>query len=430
MIQVESFGRDRIGGGVSMITGFVDGKAHRILIDYGKVLPGVAETENIDFPWGICPVDAVFFTHYHGDHMGRIGDIPENIPIYMGEVTREVLCNIEEELAKRSGKEGEEHRKRLELLRDDARVHTFRYDKRTRRYEDITDIPGFRIQPFCVDHSAYDAYLFRIEVADAEAQEGKQVVVHTGDFRTHGYRGTGFVDHFVKYFGNAPVDYLIVEGTMMSRQQENLLTEAQMQKEAISLFREHRKVFLICSSTNLDSLASFYQAWKKVNAPRRAYFYTYSKYFAKQLQTFSKTAGNFSGLYRFENVYPMDLKQKERMQKNGFLAVVKPQKAFEKYVDAFAEDVEKPVIIYSMWEGYLNPGHLAYNKEWDEFLKEQERKGIRVIRLHTSGHASAGAIAELIQAVRPRKAILPMHTENRAGFYELPIDEEFRKRIC
>ena len=44
--------------------------------------------------WDEEKVDAVFFTHYHGDHMGRFMEIPAHIPLYMGEAARQVRVNI------------------------------------------------------------------------------------------------------------------------------------------------------------------------------------------------------------------------------------------------------------------------------------------------------------------------------------------------
>ncbi|MGN1341007.1 MAG: MBL fold metallo-hydrolase RNA specificity domain-containing protein [Oscillospiraceae bacterium] len=84
----------------------------------------------------------------------------------------------------------------------------------------------------------------------------------------------------------------------------------------------------------------------------------------------------------------------------------------------------KPVIVYSMWNGYLDSRKTTYNKEWDDFLKEQWRNGARVVHLHTSGHADPDTIAKAIKAISPRNAIYPIHTENSAGFFALDIPQE------
>ena len=117
------------------------------------------------------------------------------------------------------------------------------------------------------------------------------------------------------------------------------------------------------------------------------------------------------------------------MKENGFLTIIKPELFCEKYIDAFMDCDDKPVIIYSMWDGYLNPEHKAYNKVWDEFLKIQEAKGIEVKHLHTSGHATSKMIADVIKAMNPKEEIIPMHTECPEEFMKLDIGEELKNKI-
>ena len=123
------------------------------------------------------------------------------------------------------------------------------------------------------------------------------------------------------------------------------------------------------------------------------------------------------------------------MEYTGFLAVIKPEEWCEKYIDAFVEDYkagiidEMPVIIYSMWDGYVNPDHKASKQEWIGFLAKQEAKGVEVRHLHTSGHATAGMIKDMIIAVDPQEAIIPIHTESKDAFNDLDIGEELKKKI-
>ena len=115
------------------------------------------------------------------------------------------------------------------------------------------------------------------------------------------------------------------------------------------------------------------------------------------------------------------------MREHGFLALIKPEGYCEEFIDAFLD--LKPVIIYSMWDGYLNSKQSGHNDEWIDFLKRQEAKGIEVLHLHTSGHASVNALEMLINDVEPKEAIYPIHTENAEGFRELNIREELKGRI-
>ena len=233
---------------------------------------------------------------------------------------------------------------------------------------------------------------------------------------------------------------------LMSRPTQKVLSEPQLQWEAYQYLKQHKYAFLICSSTNLDSLASFYQAAQSAAVPYGRYLYTYNKYFSKQLQTFSNTAGRFADVYQFQNVHTLDLDkklqtqrwemtQKELMEYTGFLAVIKPEEWCEKYIDAFVDDYkagildEMPVLIYSMWDGYVDPKHKAKKQEWIDFLNRIEAKGVKVKHLHTSGHATAEMIQNFILAVDPQEEIIPIHTECKEAFQNLDIGEQWKGRI-
>ncbi len=458
MADIRIYQGNQIGGCVTVISAEAADVTHRIMIDYGSSLPGSDLTEDFEYPWESEPVDAVFFTHYHGDHVGRLMDIPENIPFYIGETAREVMINIYEALSVIKGEEGERHKKELAILKDDKRIHTFHYNGHF--YDHIKDIPGFKVEPYSVDHSAYDAYMFLIEAADDSEPSGKKVILHTGDFRGHGRRGKAMIP-VIQYYvhkGSRQVNTLITEGTMMGRMDEEIRTETQMMFEAAEYLKEHKYAFLICSSTNLDSLASFYQAAQIAASPYSRYLYTYNDYYRTQLETFSKTVGGFTDVYQFANVYKLDLNkelrsthwshsmtQKELMERTGFLAIIKPEDWCEKYLRPFIEDYkggkidQMPVIIYSMWEGYLqeylqgDDGEKKENKAkhqtWVDFLKKQEMAGIEVKHLHTSGHASSKMLADVIHEVSPTDEILPIHTEHPELFEKLEIEDRYKKII-
>jgi len=151
MAEVLTYRENQIGGCVTVITADVDGQTHRIMIDYGSSLDGSDTEDDFKELWENNPPDAVFFTHYHGDHVGRIMEIPKDIPIYIGDTARKVMINIQERLTHiQDEAEAEIHRQELMLLKDDERINTFKLieeelpNGRTKRYyESITDIPGF-----------------------------------------------------------------------------------------------------------------------------------------------------------------------------------------------------------------------------------------------------------------------------------------------
>lgn len=394
---------NQIGGGIV----FISTEKTKIMIDYGENLPGyVEQEEEKDVNWNAEMVDAVFFTHYHGDHIGRFMEIPADIPLYMGTVTRKILLNIQETLG---------NTEVVKALSDYKRIHELSANK-------TICIDDIKITPYLVDHSAYDAYMFLIETPD-------KIILHTGDFRNHGYRGKALIPMIRKYitnYGQKSVDILIMEGTMMSRQDEKIYSEAQMKEDAIKLFKKNRYVFLICSSTNLDSLATFYQAAQVCHRGMYANKYVYS-----QLKTFSETAGLYTSLYKFQYTYlvnfdsilpGLNITQEAFMRKNGFLIIIKAEEKYNKWVKRFMD--LNPVVIYSMWEGYLNPMKNAYNKEMHDFVKNNH-----AIYMYTGGHAPASVIAQVINEINPRENIIPIHTEHPEAFYNLDIRQELKDKL-
>jgi len=108
------------------------------------------------------------------------------------------------------------------------------------------------------------------------------------------------------------------------------------------------------------------------------------------------------------------------MSKERFVMAVRPNRLFERMLkkmkDEDSLDFAGGLLIYSMWGGYKHPKH-DKNGKMQAFLSACTGLGLRVVDLHTSGHAGEAAIRRLIEKVNPGK-ILPVHTENAAWFRE------------
>ena len=420
MAFIKIYNRNQIGGNFTVISY----KGKKIMIDYGLALPG-SSIEQEEFDWKNDTVDAVFFTHYHGDHVGRILEIPKHIPLYMGSVEKEIMLNIHRALSQIE-ELYEEQIQYVRLLEDRKRVFEFEAGVPCPKIGDIEVIP------YLVDHSAYDAYMFLVKTPD-------ETILHTGDFREHGYRGGKMIELIEKVVlkrAGGHIDTLIVEGTMMERQGEKVRKEGEVQAEAAKWFQNNKYAFLVCSSTNLDTLSSFYNAALENDM----YTFCYSKYLLAQLETFTKTAGKYSDLYKFDKTYLVELdkkfyrrywkepkSQEKIMRKKGFLCIIKPGERYAEWIERFKD--LNPLVIYALWDGYLDKTKDAYNKEWAEFFKPyQDSK--QFLELHTSGHATPETIAKLIETVKPQKWIYPMHTTKAEEFRNLNIKEEYKGRIC
>lgn len=406
MTDIKIYNGNQIGGCITVISS----EKARIMIDFGENLPG-AEAEKENFNWEEEKIDAVLFTHYHGDHIGRFKEIPDGIPLYMGDLTRQVMITISKYV-----KDAEA----LRILRGGTRVHTVTAAQ-------SFEIKDIRVTPYMVDHSAFDAYMYLVETPD-------KTILHTGDFRGHGYRGKSvipMINKYIRKFGKRDVDVLITEGTMLSRMTEEVYSEAHMLQDCKKLFEQHKYVFLICSSTNVDTLATFYQAAKSHYMKMYA-----NSYVCEQVEHYKEAAKGYTDLYDFRYVYEYNpdkvihsyisdkpITQEEIMREEGFVIVIKAEEKYKSWIDRFA-DVE-PIVVYSMWEGYLNQNNRAYNAEWKRFLDSCNH----VEYMHTSGHAAAPLLADVINAVEPRECIYPIHTENAKELEEL-IKDELRRRIC
>lgn len=182
-----------------------------ILIDLGHNLPGNGDEDMLDNAQAIAELtkgcSAILYTHYHGDHIGLFHHVPDNIPQYIGSVAKQVVCRKYQQLSYLPEEKGKTLFQQAIIIASNMR--TFQ-PQQTLHFGDIA------VTPYFVSHSAYDSYMFLIEA------EGKRIL-HTGDFRGHGYLSKGLEPTLKHFIGQ--VDVLIIEGTMLARPDEKVRTE-------------------------------------------------------------------------------------------------------------------------------------------------------------------------------------------------------------
>lgn len=420
--DIKVYQGNQIGGCITVIST----NKTKIVIDFGESLPGSEIVENIEFDWRKEKVDAVFFTHYHGDHIGRFMEIPDDVDLYMGDVTFKVMLNIQKSI-----KDGKAAVHKLMERLGNGSITFIERGVPIEVNDDIT-VTGYE-----VDHSAFDAFMYFVEADGTN-------ILHTGDFRDHGHRGhvikngvdhniiLDVIDYYILQNGRRKVDILITEGTMMGeRSNEKRFSEKDLMTWAADYFKENRYIFLKISSTNVDSLASFYQA-AKINgmgmyvnsyilnqfrvyraAGRKHGTKMYDFYGAKQLPFLP----NFDGEEDLEAQKILD-----EMRKKGFVAIVGEYDPYERIMNALSD--VNPKMIYSMWDGYLNPKKPAYNEKLTIFCQKYN-----AIIKHTSGHAYPELIEQVINKVNPTQMIWPIHTENVKGFLDLNISDELKGKV-
>ena len=345
-------GQNQIGGSIIEVSS----KNTKIILDVGSNLDDkeivVPEIEGL-FK-GEAKYDGVLISHYHGDHIGLATKILPEIPIYMGEKSYEIHKVTREYIKKEYLKEPKTFKADEEFL--------------------IGDI---KIIAYLCDHSAFDAYMFLLDC------EGKKIL-YTGDFRSNGRKS------FEPLLRKLPkVDVLITEGTNLSNDKIGKinLTEKELEKKGIELLEGNdRPVFVLMAATNIDRIVTFY---KIANATKRLFLLdTYAG------QITATIGGNIPNPRTFSNV-------------RIFLTNQDKYKILKNYPKEFS--FEGCTMFYSMWEGYKK------EKNTKEFLEFMEEKGVKVVSLHTSGHADEKDFDKLIKKVEP-KIIIPVHTENSEWF--------------
>ena len=385
-----------------------------IIIDLGHNLPNHAEDEDAyDDDCAIAGItegcSAILYTHYHGDHIGLFHHVPDNLPQYIGEVAKQVVCRKYKQLS--FLRELSQQQKYRHALTVASGMHTF-HENQKLRFGDIV------VTPYFVSHSAYDAYMFLIEA------EGKRIL-HTGDFRGHGYLSKGLILTIQKYIGQ--VDVLIVEGTMLARKDETILTESVLSQKAAELIKEHKYVFVHCSSTDMERLASFKNATRSMFPKRPLLADEYQK---DILALFSETAGKKSPCFDFGKIYTYSEKNpklKAWMQEKGFTMFIRASASFNRLLDLILPmlPVEgKPLLIYSMWDGYINRDDTR-----NEDYVYLQKRFTEVVQLHTSGHATADTLRRVCELTNPLLAILPIHRDKGTDLSSIGIPSQLQERI-
>lgn len=368
-----------------------------ILVDVG--LPLVIDNVPPTLPDG--KIDAVLVSHPHQDHFGLIDLLPNDIPVYTGPIAKELFQATRMFLGK-------------PLFENNFQEFKV--------WKSFT-VGCFTITPHLMDHSAPDAYAFEIEA------NGKRLF-YSGDFRAHGRKEILF-ENLIKR-PPQDIDVLLMEGTMLERANDKFPNESAVEDSMVKVIKNDQgSVFLLCSSQNIDRIVSAYRAAKR--AGRIFVVDIYTAWILKQISAVSENSptiewplikvlsrgrtaashyktvksnpeyfGEFvRSLYKSDNM----LTQEEIVQnpsqffiKSSFVQLLK---------DKLKSDSVS--VIYSMWLGYLDEDRIGNSYAYLPKIKHDPE--IKLIQIHTSGHAVLDDLKKMVEAIKP-KTIIPIHTEH------------------
>ncbi len=345
------------------------------------------------YEWQAPSIDAVLISHAHQDHTGFLNHVHPKIPVYLGEGTRRLIEITTDFTPSKT------HLKKTVLL----------------PWPGSFTVGAFRVTPHLVDHSSFGSFAFEIEA-------GGKRVFYSGDFREHGYIGSKTLD-IIRDKCAPGVDALLMEGTMLGRSAEPVLTEQELADEAKVICRECPKAVLVNQSgQNVSRSVSFYKAARA--SGREFVLDFYSAHVLTELGqcTGGKNLpfpGNQSGIRVWYPKYLTD-----RMCRQGQDYIPNQYTRWSITKEEMAEKLDKvllfvrpgmerdlqhipglagSVLIYSLWSGYHDKDATK------KFLGALRKMGITERTLHTSGHAPVATLQRLVDTLQPKK-LFPIHT--------------------
>ncbi|MDR3152875.1 MAG: hypothetical protein LBW85_01050 [Deltaproteobacteria bacterium] len=444
---------------------FLSDDGCRIFIDLGSggapfSVPGLTEPDS--GPKG----SALFLSHLHNDHSGRLEDCLEGIDVYAGSVTAKLMRIIEGKLSgvpsaacgrrgpgafpetgPGEGRGPAGDRRRAERLAAIGRIKTFDRSRYTYAFGGLT------VTRFLTDHSCLDTYMFLVK------GDGAACLV-TGDFRDHGLRWPLALNRLKAYapgVTHAVCMPVYAEGAGRGEGERagsrSFYPESDVRGMAERFLKTRRHVFVVCSSTDLDRIHAFMEANAAQEGGGRLFLAdSYQARILKAADGFKDSEGKPFGFRgRLEVIGPGKEADYARWDKAGFLMLARgTAQCFKthmtRYLGGPGADPSGPggAVIYSRWRGYLDPGRRNSHED-RELLKdwlrswparEFSRAGdvtdmpggpeagaaspeSAVTVIHTGGHASPEALKRLADEIFPDAAIIPIEHDSADGIMKL-----------
>ena len=362
----------QVGGNVTVITY----ENTSIMFDYGYAFSS-SKIGSVDYDFKRNHIDAVFFTHFHYDHVGRFHLIPKGIPMYMAPVTkRHIQYKNPEGAAK--------------------------YDEfiTTINQGDKIKVGDIEVIPFLSDHSALGCFMYVIKTPDMN-------IVHTGDFRLHGYMAKTLyknLRHDILMACDGNVDTVITEGTRIIDYPHPDITTHGMQLKAEKIFKKNKFAFLYVTEIDPESISAFYNAAKKYGMN----FFVDKKVF-EPVSMYVPFGKEIDNRFNYEDIIcEDDIKLSEDVLRKGFVYLISINDNCLNEIYKFKKF--NPVFIFSERQDYLIPFMGNYKSNIADFYNKAMKVCKKSYFMHTSGHASRKELRIMLKCLRPKK-VIPIHTD-------------------
>ncbi|MCC2636609.1 MAG: fold metallo-hydrolase [Moraxellaceae bacterium] len=373
-------------------------EGQRLIIDLGLPLDAPDNSRerlpaSLDLN-GLAPC-AVVVSHPHQDHYGLLHHLPSGIPVVMGKAARRIVQAAAPFTGQvLPGLEGPELVDRVPL-----------------------QVGPFRITPFLVDHSAYDAYALMVEA-------GGRRIFYSGDFRGHG-RKSALLDRLLAA-PPSPIHALLMEGTSLGRNEESPAypTESELEAELTTCCRDTAGLVMVhASAQNIDRVVTLFRAAKKSGRTLVIDLYAAAILEAAGGKRLPQSDWEGVALY-------VPFRQRLQIKRQGCFDLLARHQSKRIYAEALAADpgryallfrplhsndleraacLKGAAYVYSQWQGYWESGSYDDLKNW------LEAQGIPRHSIHTSGHADVPTLRRFVTGLAPER-LVPIHSFNPQEF--------------
>jgi ribonuclease J len=337
---------------------------------------------------------AVLISHLHLDHIGAMGLVSPNIPVYLTEDSLKLYEALEEI---GEGVPGERSYSSIE------------YDK-------VLKVGVIKVTAVQLDHDVLGACSFFIETPDIK-------IVYSGDLRIHGRQPELTMD-FVSKAHNFMPNLLLMEGTMINGEKDSkdtkpsnelngINTENQVKEMLTDKFEKAKGLVLVnASERNLERIADIVEAAdaagrKIVLEPATAYLISriidsgnFIVYESEELEA-ELLKGNVAGwlselLSAYETVSYKDINLNPKKY------VV--QNSFKNLMELLDLNLKKGVYIHS------NAVPLgAYDPDFQKLQEFLRRLKVDYEYIGTPGHAFHSHLKYIIDEIEP-EILVPLHS--------------------
>lgn len=337
---------------------------------------------------------AVFISHLHLDHIGAMGMISSNIPVYLTEESLKLYKELEKIEEGVSGK------------------RTYR----TIKYNEVLSVGAIKVTAVQLDHDVLGACGFFIETPDVR-------IVYSGDLRLHG-KHPEFTRNFASKANSFKPNILMMEGTMINGEKdskdtkpsdelEGINTEHQVKEMFINKFEKAKGLVIVnASERNLERFADIVEA--AMATGRQIVLETETAYLLDKLMNVRDAL-----IYRsqeLESTFEKNYKQEwltellencrtisyEQVNLTPYNYVV--QNSFKNLMELLDLNLKKGVYIHS------NAVPLgAYDPDYEKLQEFVRKLKLDYEYIGTPGHAFHSHLKYIIDTIKP-EILVPLHS--------------------